>query len=355
MTGSSNAARGFMPAGGPMPARNSKPVGLATVVGLERPLFGQIARHVAGLRCADLHSCLEEQNHTGGRLGEILRKRGLLTGSQVADILRAQARWIAEARKGDLAPSGLPYPAFLSLCMPAFNEAANIADTILAALTILPEFFDRFEVVVVDDGSADATGEIVARLAEPDDRVRLVRHETNRGYGAAVTSGLRAARGDLVAFTDSDGQFSLLDLPQLLCLLDQCDVAVGYRYRRADPWQRSLNAWGWNCLIRFLLGVRVNDLDCAFKLFRREALDRLCLTASGAAINAEIMAQCFRNGLRVAETPVNHFPRYGGAPTGARLQVIYRAFRELPQLWKYRQPAGRLVADATHSSVPGAA
>jgi hypothetical protein len=124
--------------------------------------------------------------------------------------------------------------------------------------------------------------------------------------------------------------------------MESCDVVVGYRYRRADPWHRLLNAWDWNRLIRFVLGVRIRDLDCAFKLFRREVIDRLRLAATGAAINAEIMVQCARGGLRIAEVPVAHYPRCHGAPTGAALRVIAKAFRELPRLWKYRYEPGLL-------------
>lgn len=313
------------------------------VIGLERPPFGQCARRVLGLRSEAVEEALQEQRVSGGRLGEILKARGLVTQEQILQVLRHQARWVAAASHADLRPAGLPYRAFLSLCMPAYNEECNIQDTLDAAVTVLPEFVERFEVVVVNDGSADNTGPIVGAYAARDPRVRLVTHERNRGYGAAVTSGLRAARGDLIAFTDSDGQFSLLDLPQLLAQLKGSDVVAGYRYRRAEHGVRRLNAWAWNRLIRTLLGVRLRDLDCAFKLFRREVVDALQLTATGAGINAEIMAQCFRSGLRVAETPVTHHPRYYGAPTGAALRVIARAFRELPGLWKYRSASPELV------------
>ncbi len=307
-----------------------------SVIGLEQPLFVQFVRQVVKLRSDQLRVCLEQQHRAGGRLDEILRREQLLDREQRTQVFRIQARWMATAMQGDIAPRTFPYPAFLSLCLPAYNEQTNIEDTLDAACAILPECVQRFEIVVVDDGSRDGTGETVARYAQNEPRVRLVRHERNQGYGAAVTSGLLAARGDLVVFTDSDGQFSLLDLPQLLTQLEGSDVVIGYRYQRADPWIRRLNAWVWNRLIRILLGVRVRDLDCAFKLFPREVVDRLRLTANGATINAEIMAQCVQRGLRIRETPVTHYPRYHGEPTGAAFRVILRAFRELPHLWKYR-------------------
>jgi Glycosyl transferase family 2 len=308
-----------------------------SLIALERPLFGQFARQVVRLPSEQLETCLAQQDQAGGRLSEIFRARGLLTREGIARVLQLEARWVATAMQADMRASAFPYRAFLSLCLPAYNEESNIEDTLDAACAILPEFVQRFEVVVVDDGSKDRTGEVVARYVQGEPRVRLVRHEQNRGYGAAVASGLRAAKGDLVAFTDSDGQFSLLDLPQLLTGLEGYDVVIGYRHRRADHWVRRLNAWGWNQLIRFLLGVRVRDLDCAFKLFRAKVVDRLQLTATGAAINAEILVQCVRGGAKIRETPVSHYPRLHGAPTGAALRVIWQAFRELPRLWrKYR-------------------
>jgi hypothetical protein len=308
----------------------------ASLISLERPPFGQCARQVLGLQSEELASCLEQQMRAGARLGEIFRHRGVATRAQIAEILKLQARWMATALQIDMKPAGFPHAAFLSLCMPAYNEATNIEDTLDAACAILPEFVQRFEVVVVDDGSKDNTGELVARYAEREPRILLERHDRNRGYGAAVSTGLRAAKGDLVAFTDSDGQFTILDLPQLLIGMEGSDVVVGYRYQRADNWVRRMNARAWGCLIRTVLGVRVKDLDCAFKLFPRRVVDELQLTATGAAINAEILVQCVQKGYRIREFPVTHYPRYHGAPTGAALRVIYKAFRELPRLWKYR-------------------
>ena len=185
--------------------------------------------------------------------------------------------------------------------------------------------------------------------AERDPRVRLVQHEKNRGYGGAVSTGLRSAEGDLVIFTDSDGQFSFLDVPQLLMHLNDYDVIIGYRHQRADVGMRRLNAWSWNQLVRLFLRVHVRDLDCAFKLFRRDVVEALQLTSTGACINAEIMAQCVHGGLKIGEIPVMHYPRHYGAPTGANFKVILRAFRELPQLRHYRTRPTPLVTSASQN------
>jgi glycosyltransferase involved in cell wall biosynthesis len=218
----------------------------------------------------------------------------------------------------------------LSLCLPAYNEENCICATLEAALTALPQFCSSLEVIVVDDGSRDATARLVEGVAARDPRVRLLRHERNLGYGAAVTSGLRAATGDLVMFADSDGQFDFHDTAKLLARLPDNDFVIGYRRQRAESFRRRLNAWAWGRLVRLLYGVRARDLDCAFKLFRRKVIDRLQLTASGACINAELMCQCRRAGFRFAEVPVEHYLRQGGQPTGSKLAVIARAFRELP-------------------------
>lgn len=303
-------------------------------IALERPLFGQFIRQIAAIGGEELASCLQEQKRIGGRIGEILCRRGLATQQQCLEALDNQAAWVARCMRADVASGGLPYPAFLSLCMPAFNEADTIAGTLDAACVTLPYFVEDFEVVVVDDGSSDATAETVQRFADEHPQVRLVSHSRNRGYGAAVSTGLRAAAGDLIMFTDSDGQFSLLDLPIFLSRLKDHDVVVGYRFDRADSAVRKFNAWAWTKLIDLLFGVPIRDLDCAFKLFRREDIQGMQMNTRGAAINAEIMMQCFRRGLRVCELPVTHYACYAGDQTGANLRVILRAFRELSEVRK---------------------
>ena len=312
----------------------------------ERPLYGQFIRSMASVSSEDLDSCLEQQQKAGGRLGDILCERGLIDTYHRQEALREQARWVARALQGDIAPTVLPYPARLSLCMPAFNEGENLDSTLECALICLPEFVEDFEIIVVDDGSKDNTADVVQRWANDDQRVRLVSHKVNRGYGAAVTTGLRAATGDLVMFTDSDGQFSLLDLPVFLGEIANHDLVIGYRFDRAERGLRRVNAWAWTRLIRFMLGVQVRDLDCAFKLFRRETLDQLQLSATGAAINAEIMTQCFERQFQIRELPVAHFPCYFGTQTGANLRVIIRAFKELRALKRNgKSPSASSTAD----------
>jgi hypothetical protein len=261
----------------------------------------------------------------------------VIDAQQLASILQSQAKWVARARSRDIAPLSFPMLTPLSMCLPCYNEQDVIEDVLLGALAVLPEFVDEFEIVVVDDGSADNTSLIVERLAERDDRIRLVRHAANRGYGAAVATALRAAHGEWICFTDGDGQFSFLDLPQLLCNAQHADVVIGYRRRRADNGVRRFNSNSWKWLIRCLMGLRVKDLDCAFKLFPRWVVDELQFNSEGACISAEILTQCIRGGISICEVPVNHFPRAAGKATGANLGVVVKAFKELPIVWQYRR------------------
>ena len=160
----------------------------------------------------------------------------------------------------------------LSFFFPAHNEADNIEALVAEALEVLPTLAERFEIIAVDDGSRDATPQIADRLAASDARIRVVHHEINKGYGAAVRSGLGAARYDLVAFTDGDRQFKVADLGRLLVRLaqpDQPDVVVGYRVKRADPFIRTAYARAYRLALNIFYRLGVRDVDCAFKLFRR--------------------------------------------------------------------------------------
>lgn len=305
-------------------------------VELEVPRLGEFARQCAGVKTADIEEALEIQRSEGGRIGAILLRKGLLSEEQLTELLRRQARWVAKSRSQDLATGEFPLPTPMSICMPCYNEAQVLHEVLTGALAVLPEFLDEFEIVIVDDGSKDQTAQVVEEFSKKDSRVRLVRHAVNKGYGASVATALRAARGELVFFTDGDGQFNLLDLPQLLVKKQKYDVVVGYRYNRADHAMRKFNAFGWKMVIRTLMGLKIRDLDCAFKVFPRRVIDRLNLEAEGACISAEIMCQCARGGVTIGEVPVNHYPRSLGKATGANLKVIAKAFRELPVVRKYR-------------------
>ncbi|HYX48609.1 MAG TPA: glycosyltransferase family 2 protein, partial [Ktedonobacteraceae bacterium] len=201
-----------------------------------------------------------------------------------------------------------------------------------------------YEIVVVNDGSTDRTGEIVAALADAHSHIRLVTHATNEGYGSSLVSGFATATKELVFFMDSDGQFDIRDLEEFFPLIDTYDAVVGYRVDRQDSWMRKLNAWGWKQLVGWVLGVHVRDVDCAFKLLHTEFLHQHPLETRGAMINAELLYRLQRAGCSYKEVGVIHLPRLHGQATGAKLSVILRAFRELFLLArKWKREEQRLI------------
>ena len=217
----------------------------------------------------------------------------------------------------------------LSVVMPAHNEAENIETAIIAALQAASRVADRYEVVVVDDGSTDATAAIVEALsAVHGNAVRLIRNPTNLGYGPTVRRAWDAAHMNWILFTDSDCQFDLEELPSLVELADGADIVTGWRRNRQDPTLRKINAKVFNIAGRVMFGTGVRDIDCAFKLMRTSALRRLTLTAKSAMINTELLYQARQHGLRVAEAPVTHLERRFGKASGGDLNVILRAVRE---------------------------
>jgi len=220
-------------------------------------------------------------------------------------------------------------PKSLSVIFPAFNEEENIRAVVEDACRIISKFAPVFEIIVVNDGSEDRTGEICDDLALEFPDVRVVHHTRNRGYGAALKTGIERARYDVIFFTDSDGQFDLREVAKLLEQTDAYDIVAGYRARRHDPPHRLLFAWGWNILVRRVLGVKTRDIDCAFKAFKRHVFDSIQIHSAGAMVNAEIFAQAYAFGMTVKEVPVSHFPRRHGEPTGDNVAVISKAFREL--------------------------
>ena len=222
----------------------------------------------------------------------------------------------------------------VSLFFPMFNEEKNIGEAVRSALETLGKVSVHYEVIVVDDGSRDQTGALADRLAAADRRVRVVHHPENQGYGAALRSGFQAARHPLVVLADGDNQFDLSEVSILLGAFDGVDVVSGYRIARRDPPIRRLNALMYNRLARMLFDIPVRDVNCGFKIYRHDLLERLLpqLRSTGALINVEMLARARKLGAQVAEVGVHHYPREAGSQTGGKPAVILRAFHELLEL-----------------------
>lgn len=220
----------------------------------------------------------------------------------------------------------------LSIVLPCYNEEANIGPVVRSVVAAASTLGTGFEIIAVNDGSRDGTGAVLERLTDELPGVRVVTHPVNRGYGAALRSGFAASRGDWIFFMDSDGQFEPHDLPSLWVLREPGTAVVGYRERRADPWPRRLNAWMWGMAVRCVLGVRLRDLDCAFKLLPGEALRAIAIEYGGATLNAEMMWKLQEAGVGWEEIAVTHLPRKSGRATGAKLRVILKAVADLAKL-----------------------
>ena len=229
----------------------------------------------------------------------------------------------------------------LSVVLPAYNEAQNIEEMTKAVRKTITPLTDDYEIIVVDDGSRDDTGQVVREIGAEYPRIRLVQHEVNRGYGAALYSGLKAATKDLIFFTDADRQFELADLHKFWPEIDGVDMVIGYRPERADPFHRRLFGWGWSWLTNVLFGYTARDVDCAFKLFSREIMDNIEIKSMGATFSAEFLVRAKAKGYTIRELPVRHLPRLAGSQTGSRLDVILRAFKEIlifrVEMWRKKE------------------
>jgi glycosyltransferase involved in cell wall biosynthesis len=219
----------------------------------------------------------------------------------------------------------------LSVVLPAHNEEATIESVVEEVLVVVQQLGVDYEIILVNDGSTDLTGEIGKTLVQRVPNFRLIEHFPSRHYGGALKAGFAAAAKELIAFFPADKQFVFSEIDRLLAKLTKADIVSGYRANRQDNFIRRFKGFGWNTVVWILFGYLCRDIDCGFKVFRREILQQVKLVSDGAPIDTELLAGAKARGYRVAEVEVSHLPRRAGKATGADFKVITRAFRDLPR------------------------
>jgi dolichol-phosphate mannosyltransferase len=266
------------------------------------------------------------------------RERGRETGPSTGLTIscRCPLGTVNLARPNDEPVISAPWPwvtpSSLSIVLPAYNEELNIEGAIEDACEVAAWASPAWEVIVVDDGSRDTTAQRVTRIIKSQPRVRLISFPENRGYGAALRAGFHAARGDLIFYTDSDRQFDLSELRYFLPVMDRTDVAIGFRVYRYDPVLRCLLSWVYNRLVSAVFRARVRDVDCSFKLFRREVLEAIDLETHDFFIDTEMVAKVRKWNFRILQKGVKHFPRRAGE-SSVRASHIPRTLLVVARMW----------------------
>lgn len=221
----------------------------------------------------------------------------------------------------------------LSIVLPAYNEEANVEHSLDEVSTVAHTLGIEHEIVLVNDGSTDRTGEVARAMQARIPNLRVVEHYPNRGYGGALKAGFAAASKELIAFFPADKQFDFTEVERLLKRINEADIVCGYRADRRDNIIRKLNAFGWKTLVRLLFGRLCRDIDCGFKVFRRSVLSQVKIVSNGAMVDTELLAGARARGFNIVEEPLTHLPRVAGVATGANLLVIFKAFRDLMRFW----------------------
>lgn len=225
----------------------------------------------------------------------------------------------------------------LSVFFPAYNEEGNIKNTVVKAKKVLQKLASKWEIIIVNDGSKDKTGEIAGKLAKEDARIRVINHDPNLGYGAALKSGFYGAKYPWIVFTDSDGQFDFTEITRFIDTQKKtnADLVIGYYLKRKVPFYRKLNTFLWELVVLLLFGLKVRDIDCGFKLVSKRVIDGTPKLESerGAFISSEFLIKARAGGFKIVEVGVHHYPAQRKG-TGANLNVIIKSFIDLLRLWK---------------------
>lgn len=223
----------------------------------------------------------------------------------------------------------------LSVFFPAYYDERNIDKVVTKAVEVLEELrLKDYEVTIIEDGSPDKTGEAADKLAEKFPKVKVIHHKKNMGYGATLYEGFNSAKMDYVFYTDGDNQFDLEELKKFVAMLPYCDIVVGYRKKKQYSTYRKITSFVYNLLLRFIFDIDYIDIDCAFKLLKRDLFDKINIKTKDAFIDAEIMIQANLLGYRSTEIGVKHLPRVDGISTAARPSIIIRTIKEIIQFRK---------------------
>lgn len=223
----------------------------------------------------------------------------------------------------------------LSVFFPAYNEEANIKNTVLKAVDVLKKIAGKYEIIIVNDGSTDSTEKISNGLVKKNKNIKVITHTPNKGYGEALKTGFYNSKYEWIATVDSDGQFDFSEIKKLIEKSKSSDVVIGYRIDRKDPLIRKIFGLGWTFLARIFLGINVHDVDCAFKLVKKDVITTIPKLEStrGGMISPELLAKAQKYGFTISEVGVHHFERKEGKQTGANLKVIIKSFIDLFKLW----------------------
>lgn len=216
----------------------------------------------------------------------------------------------------------------ISIVFPAYNEEENLEYVLNDALKVGSELKIPFEIIVVNDGSRDNTKKYVENLQKKNKNLVLINHEANKGYGQTLVDGFRAGKYEWIFFSDSDRQFDLKEINKLKPFTKDADLVIGYRESRQDNGMRKFNAYLFKLTARMIFSLKFRDIDCAFKLIKKEVIDEIELTSSSALINTELLHKSQKKNFKIVEVPVTHYPRTKGKATGANPIVIGRAIKE---------------------------
>jgi len=226
----------------------------------------------------------------------------------------------------------------LSIFLPTYNEEGNIATTVKNVVAGASEYAEKWELIIVDDGSTDSTNKIALNLEESNKNIRVIRHEKNQGYGASLKTGLYSAKYKWISFIDSDGQFDFGEINKFLDKQKEteADLVIGYYRKRRASLAKVITSKIWEAVVFTLFGLRVRDVDCGFKLISKKVLEKIPYLESerGAFISSELLVKAKKSGFKIVEIPITHYPRLKGEGTGRKLAVIVESFIDLLRLWK---------------------